>query len=100
LNSTAVFGAHVVAIDVSTGNVAVDGLTDLQGKYSMDVPPGGYNVLAVPLTGVYDLTNFGGWACGYASTQENEPPCCEPGTPMCTGTPLSSPTNFTGTYLR
>ena len=34
----------VVAIDASTGNVVVDGLTDLQGNYTLDVPaPSGHH---------------------------------------------------------
>ena len=99
LNGTPTFAAHVVATDVATGNVVVDGLTDTHGNYSLDVPPGNYNLLALPLVGVYTLTDFGGWSCGYAGAMENAPPCCQPGTPMCTGTALSNPTNFTGTFL-
>lgn len=100
LNGSGIFGAHVLAIDSSTGNVVVDGLTDLQGNYTLDVPaPANYNVLAVPLAGPYNLTNFGGWSCGYTA-QENSPPCCDPKSdPTCTGKALQNPTNFTGTYL-
>lgn len=100
LNGAGVFGAHVVAIDSATGNVVVDGLTDMQGNYTLDVPaPANYQVLAVPLAGPYSLANFGGWACGYTA-QENSPPCCDPkADPTCTGKALQNPTNFTGTYL-
>lgn len=99
LNGAEAFAAHIVAIDSNTGNAVVDGLTDMQGNFSLNVPPGSYHVLALPLTGPYDLTNFGGWSCGYAGWTENAPPCCQPGTPMCSGTPLTNPTNFTGTFL-
>jgi|GEM_PF-491244 len=100
LNGSGIFGAHVLAIDSATGNVVVDGLTDMQGNYTLSVPaPANYNVLAVPLAGPYSLANFGGWACGYTA-QENSPPCCDPkADPTCTGKALQNPTNFTGTYL-
>lgn len=99
LNGAGAFASHIVAIDSATGNAVVDGLTDTQGNFSLNLPPGNYNVLALPLTGPFDLANFGGWTCGYAGQGESAPPCCQPGTPTCTGTPLQNPTGFTGTFL-
>jgi hypothetical protein len=95
-----------VAIDTATGDAVIDGLTDPQGNYKLvGVPPGTYNVLALPLapdanSGFYTLSDFGGWACGYAGTAENSPPCCDPklNPTTCTGKALSNPTNYTGKF--
>ena len=99
LNGTPAFAAHIVAIDSATGNAVVDGLTDMQGNFNLAVPPGSYSVLALPLGGPFDLGNFGAWSCGYAGSSASSPPCCQPGTPTCTGTPLQNSTSFTGTFL-
>jgi hypothetical protein len=104
LNSQGIFGAHVVAIDSSTGDAVIDGLTDTNGKYSLaGLPPGSYQILVLPLgpdanSGLYTLDNFGGWACGFAGPKENSPPCCDPRMSGCTGAALSNPTNYTGTF--
>jgi hypothetical protein len=87
LGPTGAFAAHVVAIDAATGNAVIDGLTDTQGHYSLTgVPPGTYNVLALPLAGAFDIMNFTGWECGYTSNPLN-----------CTGFP-ATPTNYTGKF--
>lgn len=99
LNGAPAFATHIVAIDSATGNAMVDGLTDTQGNFSLAVPPGSYSVLALPLSGPFDLGNFGAWSCGYAGSSESSPPCCQPGAPACTGAPLQNPTSFTGTFL-
>ena len=97
LSGSGIFAAHVIAIDAASGNAVVDGLTDTSGKYNLvGVPPGNYDVLALPLVGIYDLSHFGGWACGYESV--NSPPCCDPTEPTCNGTELKPPTNYTGKF--
>ncbi|MGH9404140.1 MAG: matrixin family metalloprotease [Terriglobia bacterium] len=95
--SSGIFASHVLVIDANSGNAVADGLTDINGNYSIDVPPGQYNVVALPLAGLYDITNYGGWACGYG---ENSPPCCDPtqDPTQCNGTQLSPPTNYTGKF--
>ncbi|MDE3180348.1 MAG: matrixin family metalloprotease [Acidobacteriota bacterium] len=98
LSSKGIFGAHVVVIDASSGNAVTDAITNQDGSYSIaGVPPGQYNVIALPLAGIYDLTNFSGWACGYG---ENVPPCCDPTQDTsCNKTnALSPPTNYSGKF--
>jgi hypothetical protein len=104
-NGSTIFAAHVVMIDANTGDAVADGLTNADGTYSRVVPPGTYNVLAVPLgidtnSGVYTLDDFGGWYCGFS---ENSPPCCDPNNPpnnpACTGTRIPNPINFTGKFF-
>ena len=91
LNGAGTFGAHVVAIDATTGNVVIDGLTRPDGSYTLvGVPPGSYNILALPLapdvnSGIVVLDDFSGWECGYADSQ-------------CTTVP-QNPTNYTGRYF-
>ncbi len=106
LGAAGIFGSHVIAIDSASGAAVLDGMTDLQGNYKLiGLPPGNYNVLALPLapdinSGIYILDDFAGWSCGYAGPTENSPPCCDPKTDTsCTGTPLSNPTNYTGTFF-
>ena len=90
LSGAGVFAAHVVAVDASTGDAVVDGLTAPDGSYSLvGVPPGTYQILALPLapnsdTGVLTLDNFSGWDCGYADSG-------------CTTVP-QNPTSYTGRY--
>lgn len=90
LNSSGTFGAHVVAIDTSTGDVVTDGLTAPDGSYTLvGVPPGNYHILALPLaadqySGILLLGDFSGWACGYGDAN-------------CNNVPLN-PTNFTGRF--
>lgn len=90
LNGVGVFAAHVVAVDVNTGNAVIDRLTAPDGSYSLvGVPPGTYRILALPLapnsdTGILILDNFSGWDCGYAGTG-------------CTSVP-QNPTSYTGRY--
>ncbi len=98
LNGSGIFASHVVAVDATTGAAVLDGLTNPNGTYKLvGVPPGSYNVLALPLAGVYTLDDFGGWSCGYA---ENSPPCCDPTIDKtCTGTRLPNPTNYTGKFF-
>ncbi|MEJ2007155.1 MAG: matrixin family metalloprotease [Acidobacteriota bacterium] len=51
LSGNGVFAAHVVVVDTSTGNVVTDRLTNPDGTYSLvGVPPGNYDVLALPLS--------------------------------------------------
>jgi hypothetical protein len=100
-NIGGIYAAHVVAIDANTGNVVLDGLTNSNGTYSLYVPPGSYNVLALPLApddnhGIISLGDFSGWTCGY---YETAPPCCDTATSACTGTLISNPTNFTGKFF-
>lgn len=102
LNGSGIFASHVVAVDATTGVAVIDGLTNTDGTYKLvGVPPGSYNILALPLapdinSGVYTLSDFGGWSCGYG---ENSTPCCDPKTdPSCTGT-LQNPTNYTGKFF-
>jgi hypothetical protein len=104
LNGAGIYASHVVAIDTSTGNAVVDRLTNPDGTYKLvGVPPGTYNVLALPLgpdanTGVYSLDNFSGWTCGFVP---NAPPCCDPAREpaTCTGLRLPNPTNYTGKFF-
>lgn len=91
LNSSGgIFAAHVIAVNVSTGDAVVDGLTAPDGTYNLiGVPPGNYYVLALPLaansdSGNLTLGNFSGWDCGYADS-------------ACTTVP-QNPTNYTGRY--
>lgn len=90
LNGSGIFGAHVIAVDVNTGDAVTDGLTAPDGVYKLiGAPPGNYYVLALPLaansdSGVLTLDNFSGWECGYADS-------------ACKTLP-QSPTNFTGRY--
>jgi hypothetical protein len=90
LSGTGVFGAHVIAVNVNTGNAVTDGLTGLDGSYSLvGVPPGNYYILALPFTanadsGVLTIDNFSGWLCGYADSQ-------------CTTVPVN-PTSYTGRF--
>lgn len=98
LSSAGIFAAHVVVIDAATGNAITDGLTDTSGNYQITgVPSGSYNVLALPLTGIYTLSNFSGWSCGYG---ENVPPCCDPTLdPSCNKSgALNPPTNYSGKF--
>ncbi|MGH9430578.1 MAG: matrixin family metalloprotease [Terriglobia bacterium] len=98
LSGSGIFAAHVVLIDAKTGNAITDGLTDTSGNYQIaGVPPGSYNVVAVPLTGIYTLNNFSGWACGYG---DNVPPCCDPTSdPSCNKSgALNPPTNYGGKF--
>ncbi|MGH9454932.1 MAG: carboxypeptidase-like regulatory domain-containing protein, partial [Terriglobia bacterium] len=68
LNSDGLYAAHVVAVDKSSGAAVVDGLSGPDGSYKLvGVPPGTYQVLVEPLTGVYTLSDFNGWTCGYAT---------------------------------
>lgn len=89
LSNSGTFGAHVVAIDTSTGEVVTDGLTAPDGSYTLTgVPPGNYHILALPLaadqdSGILLLSNFSGWACGYGGANCNVP---------------LNPTNFTGRF--
>jgi Matrixin len=90
-SGTGSFGAHVVAIDTSTGNVVIDGLTNPDGTYTLvGVPPGNYYILAVPLapddsSGIVTLGDFSGWDCGYGDSN-------------CSNVP-QNPTNYTGRYF-
>lgn len=95
--ASGIFGSHVLVIDAHSGNAVADGLTGANGHYSIVVPPGQYNVVALPLAGIYDITNYGGWACGYG---ENSPPCCDPtqDPSQCNGAQLSPPVNYTGKF--
>ncbi|MGD1103033.1 MAG: matrixin family metalloprotease, partial [Terriglobia bacterium] len=70
-------GAHVVAIDSTTGNVVTDTLTDPRGNYHLSMVTGNYYVLVLPLAtdtsgdsntnGVTSINNYQGWASGYPS---------------------------------
>lgn len=95
--ASGIFASHVLVIDASSGNAVADGLTSTNGNYSIDVPPGHYNVVALPLAGIYDITNYGGWACGFG---ENSPPCCDPtqDPSQCNGKQFSPPVNYTGKF--
>ncbi|HUY13137.1 MAG TPA: matrixin family metalloprotease [Terriglobia bacterium] len=98
LSGAGVFAAHVVVIDAATGNAVTDGLTDTSGNYQIaGVPPGSYNVLALPLAGIYTLSNFSGWACGFG---DNVPPCCDPTSdPSCNKSGALKPhTNYSGKF--
>ena len=78
------FGAHVVAIDSTTGNVITDTLTDSSGNYHLRMVSGNYYVLVLPLAdsandnGDTNINNYTGFHSGYPSA--------------------TNPTNFTGTY--
>jgi hypothetical protein len=68
--STGVFGAHVAAVDQTTGNVITDTLTDMSGNYKMPTVAGTYTVVLLPLAldslhGPVNISNFSGYACGY-----------------------------------
>lgn len=89
------FGAHVVAIDSTTGNTITDTLTDNEGNYHLRMLSGKYNVLVLPLgtstsgttaNSPYTITNFHGFACGYSTNF-----------PTCTDVP-ANPTNYTGKF--
>ena len=100
-NASGAYAAHVAAIDATTGNVVVDGLTNSDGSYKLFVPPGSYNVLVLPLApddnhGLYSLGDFSGWTCGY---DETSPPCCDTSLGQCLGQPLVNPTNYTGKFF-
>jgi hypothetical protein len=101
LTGNGIFAAHVVVVDANTGAAVVDGLTNTDGTYKLvGVPPGSYEVLALPLakdanSGVYTLDNFWGWSCGYS---ENSPPCCDSKQLTCTGQ-LQNPTSYTGKFF-
>jgi len=96
LSSSGIFAAHVVVTDADTGAAVTDGLTNSDGTYSIFAPPGTYQVIALPLSGVYNLGEFAGWACGY---EENGPPCCDPTSdPSCTAAALSPPSNYSGKF--
>lgn len=89
-STSAIFGAHVIAVDSTTGNAVIDGITAPDGTYKLiGVPPGNYNVLVLPMapnsdSGILTLDNFSGWECGYADTG-------------CKTVP-QNPTNYTGRY--
>lgn len=95
MGGSGIFAAHVVVIGAQSGDAVTDGLTNTDGTYSIFVVPGQYNVIALPLAGIYDISNYGGWACGY---EENGPPCCDPSSSSCTATALSPPTNYSGKF--
>lgn len=90
LSGTGVFGAHVVAVNVSTGDAVIDGLTAPGGTYKLvGVPPGSYYVLALPMapdanSGILTMDNFSGWVCGYADSSCTSPP--------------ENPTSYTARY--
>jgi len=86
LDGNAAFGAHVAAIDTTTGNIVTDTLTMTDGSYVMYMPAGSYNVVVVPLasdstTGDTSITNYSGFTAGF--------------TPKG-GSPPTNPTNYTG----
>ena len=89
-STSAVFGAHVIAVNSDTGNAVIDGITAPDGSYKLiGVPPGNYNILVLPMApssdaGILVLDNFSGWECGFADAG-------------CKSVPLN-PTNFTGRY--
>jgi len=88
LSSAPAFASHVVLLDSQTGIAVTDSLTAADGTYALTgVPPGTYNLIALPLSGIYTIGNFGLWTCGYASDQSN-----------CTGVP-SNPVNYSGTFF-
>ncbi len=97
LSGSAVFASHIIAVDASTGAAVLDGLSNKDGTYKLvGVPPGTYQLLAQPLTGVYTLDDFSGWTCGY---DENAPPCCDPKDASCTGKNQTPPINYTGKFF-
>lgn len=88
LAGTAVFAAHVLAVDKTTGLATVDALTNPDGTFRLTgVPPGNYRILSLPLTGAYTVNDFGGWTCGFATNPQN-----------CSSTPTAN-ASFTGTYF-
>jgi hypothetical protein len=97
LGGSGLFASHVVVMDATSGAAVTDTLTNKDGSYQVAVPQGQYHVIAVPLKGIYDLSDFGGWACGY---NENAQPCCDPSTSTsCTGNLSNSMnTNFSGKF--
>ncbi len=105
MGASGIFASHVVAIDTATGDAVIDGLTNPDGTYKLiGLPPATYNVVALPLapdvnSGIYTLSDFGGWSCGYAGTMENSPPCCDPAVTSCSGAPEKNPTNYTGKFF-
>ncbi|MGO9274060.1 MAG: matrixin family metalloprotease [Terriglobia bacterium] len=87
LSGNGAFASHVVLLDQQTGVPVTDGLTAPDGTYALNgTPPGNYYLIALPLSGVYTIDNFGLWACGYASGA------------VCTGVP-SNPVNYSGTFF-
>ena len=92
LNSAGTFAAQVVAINATTGNVVMDGLTAPDGSYTLvGAPPGSYHILVLPLapdvnSGIVVLDDFSGWDCGYADPAS------------CTTVPQNF-TNYTGRYF-
>jgi len=87
LGGQAAFASHVVLLDQQTGIAVTDGLTAADGTYTLKgVPPGNYNVIVLPLSGVFSIDNFALWTCGYASGA------------ICTGVP-SNPVNYSGTFF-
>ena len=93
--NSAAFGVHVLAVNTASGNAITDTLSDSGGNYHLRVVQGNYYVLAVPLgtttsgsnaNGTTTITNYSGFACGYAASYST-----------CTGFP-TNPTDFTGTY--
>ena len=88
LAGSAAFGAHVVAIDSTNGNVVTDTLSDNEGNYKLRLFQGSYYVLVQPLAsdstgdsgtnGVTNLQNYSGFTSGY------------PG--------AANPTDYTGKY--
>lgn len=83
---TGIFGAHVVAMD-SSGATVIDGLTNPDGTYKLaGTPPGTYTIVVAPLSGVYNIGNFGGWSCGFGSSLNN-----------CAQIP-ANPTDYTATF--
>lgn len=97
LSGSGILAAHVVVTNATSGTAVTDGLTNADGTYSIFVPPGSYQVIALPLQGVYNLSDFGGWACGY---EEFGPPCCDPASdPTCsTAATLNPPSNYSGKF--
>lgn len=97
LGGSGLFASHVVVMDATSGTAVTDTLTNMDGSYQIAVPQGQYHVIAIPLQGIYDLSDFGGWACGY---NENAQPCCDPSTSTsCTGNLSNSVnTNFSGKF--
>lgn len=103
LGGSGIYASHIVVTDAATGAAVIDGLTNPDGSYRLTgVPPGNYNVLALPLapdvfSGLYILDDFSGWTCGFG---ENAPPCCDPQQDRsCTGMRLQNPTNYTGKFF-
>lgn len=78
VGGTGALGAHVVAIDATTGNVITDTLTDNNGNYTLHMFQGTYYVLTLPLAtdtsgdsgsnGVTGVNNYHGWEGAYGTT--------------------------------